>query len=293
MQIFTDPAALQAQCQSWHRQGESIALVPTMGFYHAGHEKLMKHGRALADKLIISLFVNPAQFGPGEDLAAYPRDLERDRQIAESCGADILFVPEPSAMYANDHATWVEVPELAGNLCGKSRPTHFRGVCTVVLKLLMLVAPDWAIFGEKDWQQQAIIKRMVRDLNVPVNIIALPTAREADGLALSSRNVYLSIEERNQAPMLRKGLLLAREQVASGLRDGEILRKNVLDFWRLNFPLARVDYLALTDPDTLRPLATIQDKALLACAAYVGRARLIDNILLETITTENAIQEDL
>ena len=199
MQILTDPQELAAQCRAWHAQGEDIALVPTMGYYHAGHEDLMIHARGLAKRLVVSLFVNPAQFGPGEDLEAYPRDAKRDAAIAESRGADVLFMPEPGSMYAPDHATWVEVPELAKGLCGQSRPIHFRGVCTVVLKLFMLTRADVAVFGQKDWQQQAVIRRMVRDLNVPTRIEARPTVREADGLALSSRNVYMTAAERAQA----------------------------------------------------------------------------------------------
>ena len=159
MQILTNPQELAAQCRAWHAQGEDIALVPTMGYYHAGHEDLMVHARGLAKRLVVSLFVNPAQFGPGEDLEAYPRNAERDAAIAESRGADVLFMPEPGSMYAPDHATWVEVPELAKGLCGQSRPIHFRGVCTVVLKLFMLTRADVAVFGQKDWQQQAIIRR--------------------------------------------------------------------------------------------------------------------------------------
>lgn len=280
MQIFTDPKALVVQCRKWRENGEAIALVPTMGYYHAGHEDLMSHARTLADRLVVSLFVNPTQFGPGEDLAAYPRDEKRDAAIAESHGADVLFMPEPGSMYAEDHATWVEVPELAKGLCGKSRPIHFRGVCTVVLKLFLLTGADVAVFGQKDWQQQAIIRRMARDLNVPIRIVARPTVREADGLAMSSRNVYLSAEERAQAPALRKGLQLARRLVEAGEHNVARLRQAVLQDWAEHLPLGRLDYLAVVDPDSLEPLENIAGPALMACAARVGKARLIDNILL-------------
>lgn len=281
MEIVKDPAQLAATCRQWRLSGHSVALVPTMGYYHAGHEDLMAHGRTLADKLIVSLFVNPSQFGPGEDLAAYPRDLERDAAIAARCGADMLFAPEPEAMYAPDHATWVEVPEIARGLCGMSRPIHFRGVCTIVLKLFMLTGADVAVFGQKDWQQQAIIRRMARDLNIPVRIEVRPTVREADGLAMSSRNVYLTATEREQAPQLRRGLALAREQAGQGEKNAGRLRQAVLAFWAERLPLGRLDYLSVVDADTLEPLEALNGNALMACAVRMGNARLIDNILLD------------
>lgn len=280
MQIFTDPQEFAAQCRSWRDNGETIALVPTMGYYHKGHEDLMAHARGLADRMVVSLFVNPAQFGPNEDLEAYPRDLERDSAIAQRHGADALFVPEPADMYAPDHATWVEVPELAQGLCGQARPIHFRGVCTVVLKLFLLSGANVAVFGQKDWQQQAILRRMVRDLNVPIQIETRPTVREADGLALSSRNVYLTPEERAQAPRLRDGLLLARTLARAGETSVNRLRQAVLGFWSEKLPLGRLDYLSVVDPCSLAPLETVSGPALMACAMRLGKARLIDNILL-------------
>lgn len=282
MQIFTDPQALAAQCRAWHEAGEDIALVPTMGYYHAGHEDLMAYARGLAKRLVVSLFVNPTQFGPNEDLAAYPRDAARDTAIARAHGADALFMPEPEAMYAPDHATWVEVPELARGLCGIDRPIHFRGVCTVVLKLLLLTGADVAVFGEKDWQQQAIIRRMVRDLNVPARIEARPTTREADGLAMSSRNVYLTPDERAVAPQIRAALLEARDAVAAGETDVARLRGLVLDRWREHMPEGRPDYLEIVHPESLAPLESVDGPALMACAVRLGKARLIDNILLRS-----------
>ncbi|WP_165078608.1 MULTISPECIES: pantoate--beta-alanine ligase [unclassified Desulfovibrio] len=282
MQIFTDPKALAAQCRAWHAAGEDIALVPTMGYYHAGHEDLMAYARGLAKRLVVSLFVNPTQFGPNEDLAAYPRDAERDSAIAAARGADALFMPEPGAMYAPDHATWVEVPELAKGLCGIDRPIHFRGVCTVVLKLLLLTGADVAVFGQKDWQQQAIIRRMVRDLNVPTRIEARPTTREADGLAMSSRNVYLTPGERAVAPQIRAALLEAREAVAAGETDVSRLRGLVLDRWRERMPEGKPDYLEIVHPESLEPLKSVDGPALMACAVKLGKARLIDNILLRS-----------
>ena len=280
MQILTTPQELAAQCRAWHAQGEDVALVPTMGYYHAGHEDLMVHARGLAKRLVVSLFVNPAQFGPGEDLEAYPRDAERDAAIAERRGADVLFMPVPGSMYAPDHATWVEVPELAKGLCGQSRPIHFRGVCTVVLKLFLLTRADVAVFGQKDWQQQAIIRRMVRDLNVPTRIEARPTVREADGLALSSRNVYMTAEERAQAPEIRAALLYAQKLAREGETSAALLREAVLRRWSERLPLGRLDYLSIVHPESMAPLGAVDGPALMACAVRMGKARLIDNILL-------------
>lgn len=282
MQILSTPLDLAAQCRLWHAQGENVALVPTMGYYHAGHEDLMTHARGLAKRLVVSLFVNPAQFGPGEDLEAYPRDAERDAAIAASHGADVLFMPEPGSMYAPDHATWVEVPELAKGLCGQSRPIHFRGVCTVVLKLFLLTQADVAVFGQKDWQQQAIIRRMVRDLNVGTRIETRPTTREADGLALSSRNVYMTAEERAQAPEIRAALLYAQKLTQEGEKSAALLREAVLRRWAERLPLGRLDYLSIVHPESMAPLSTVDGPALMACAVRMGKARLIDNILLRS-----------
>lgn len=280
MQTLANPQELAGQCRNWHTQGQSIALVPTMGYFHAGHEALMRFAHTIATRLVVSLFVNPAQFGPGEDLDAYPRDAARDAAVAEACGADVLFMPQPGDIYMPDHATWVDVPELAAGLCGKSRPTHFRGVCTVVLKLFLLTLADVAVFGEKDWQQQAIIRRMARDLGVQTRIESRPVVREPDGLALSSRNVYLTAEERAQAPEIRRALLCAQEMVSRGEKNADILQQAVLRRWADRLPLGRVDYLAVVRPDTLVPLSAIDGPALMACAVQLGRSRLIDNILL-------------
>lgn len=280
MQILNTPSSLAALTAEWRAQGRSIALVPTMGFFHDGHLALMKRGRSLADRLVVSRFVNPAQFGPGEDLDAYPRDAGRDAELAAAAGADALFQPDPEAMYAPDHATWVEVPELSGVLCGASRPTHFRGVCTVVLKLFHLARPHVAVFGEKDWQQLAIIRRMVRDLNVDVRIEGCPIVREPDGLAMSSRNAYLAPEERAQAPGIRKAMLAVAEKVRAGERDAGTLKAFLEERLQADVPLGRADYLAFVHPDTLRPLTVLDDAALLAVAIRLGRARLIDNLRL-------------
>lgn len=240
----------------------------------------MNYARGLAKRLVVSLFVNPAQFGPGEDLEAYPRDFERDAAIAAAHGADVLFAPDPDAMYHPDHATWVEVPSLAAGLCGQQRPTHFRGVCTIVLKLFIITQADIAVFGQKDWQQQAIIRRMARDLDLATRIVARPTAREPDGLAMSSRNVYLSPEERAQAPWLRKALLSAAREAQEGCADAAALKLHVLNLWAANLPAGQVDYLEIVDPESLEPVEKVDGAALMACAVRLGRARLIDNIIL-------------
>ncbi|MDK2957606.1 MAG: pantoate--beta-alanine ligase [Desulfovibrionales bacterium] len=280
MEILTDPKLLQERCFSWRCKSLSIALVPTMGSFHDGHFSLMDYGRAEADKLIVSLFVNPTQFGPQEDLDAYPRNFERDAQAAREHGVDLLFAPRPEAMYHPDHATWVEVPDLARNLCGKSRPIHFRGVATVVAKLFILAQPTLAVFGEKDFQQLAILRRMVRDLGLPVEVVGRPTVREADGLAMSSRNVYLEAEERSSAPAIRQGLKAAREWVAEGERSAAEIKRRLELFWADRLSKGRIDYVEVVDPESMAPLETIADRALVAAAVRIGSTRLIDNILI-------------
>ncbi|MGE4557876.1 MAG: pantoate--beta-alanine ligase [Desulfovibrionaceae bacterium] len=280
MEILTDPKLLQERCFSWRCKGLSIALVPTMGSFHDGHFSLMDYGRAEADKLIVSLFVNPTQFGPQEDLDAYPRNFERDAQAAREHGVDLLFAPRPEAMYHPDHATWVEVPDLARNLCGKSRPIHFRGVATVVAKLFILAQPTLAVFGEKDFQQLAILRRMVRDLGLPVEVVGRPTVREADGLAMSSRNAYLEAEERSSAPAIRQGLKAAREWVAEGERSAAEIKRRLELFWADRLSKGRIDYVEVVDPESMAPLETIADRALVAAAVRIGSTRLIDNILI-------------
>jgi len=280
MQILRDPKEFQRLCLEWRAQGRRLALVPTMGAYHAGHESLMRAAKAADARVLVSLFVNPAQFGPGEDLAAYPRDPDRDAKVAEAAGAEMLFMPEPRGMYEADHATWVETPALARHLCGVSRPEHFRGVCTVVLKLFLLSQAQLAFFGEKDWQQLAIIRRMVRDLSVPVEIVGCPTVRDADGLALSSRNVYLTPEERAQAPHLQAGLRQAREAARRGERSPDVLYAAARAYWAEYLPLGREEYLNLVHPHSLEHMDAVGETALMACAVRLGKTRLIDNILL-------------
>lgn len=280
MEIISDPTTFQERCRSWREKGQSLALVPTMGAFHQGHLSLMRHARPLADKVAVSLFVNPAQFGPREDLSAYPRDLDRDARLAREAGTDLLFTPAAGAMYAPDHATWVDVPDLARGLCGRSRPGHFRGVATVVAKLLLLALPRAAVFGEKDWQQLAVIRRMVRDLHIPVRIEGHAIVREADGLAMSSRNAYLTPEERAMAPALSQGLRQARAWVREGLSEARVLAERLALFYAGNLALGRVDYIEVVDPASLEPVEDLRGPALLAVAVHLGRARLIDNMLL-------------
>lgn len=277
---ITQPSELQHQCLAWKKEGLSIALVPTMGYFHSGHISLMGKARELADRVVVSLFVNPSQFGPGEDLDAYPRDEEADSATALKHGADCLFVPGSQAMYPPGPAVWVEVPGLGSQLCGASRPTHFRGVATVVNKLFMLSQADFAVFGEKDWQQLAVLKRMVKDLFIPITLVGMPIVREADGLALSSRNAYLTPEERQEAPHLAKGLQEAQKALETGERSAKNLENIIRAYWKEHFPSGQVDYLSLVHPEELSPVETVCCPTLAAAAVRVGRARLIDNLLL-------------
>lgn len=280
MQIINTAHDLALCCHNWHQEGHSIALVPTMGYYHEGHMALMDRARTLADKVVVSLFVNPTQFGPNEDYEAYPRDMERDSAIAREHGADVLFAPDPAELYAPDAGTWVEVPDMAQLLCGMSRPTHFRGVCTVCSKLFLLSQADYAVFGNKDWQQQAIIRRMVRDLFLPIVIEGVPVVRAEDGLALSSRNVYLTEEERAQAPEIYKGLVYAKTMVEHGETRASVIREAVLRRWSSTLPLGRLDYVQIVDSNRLTPVDDVTGPATMACAIRMGKARLIDNIQL-------------
>ncbi len=261
-------------------KGHRIALVPTMGYFHEGHLALMRRAKELADKVVVSLFVNPIQFGPKEDFAAYPRDLERDAKLAEETGVDVLFVPEAEDMYPEGFQTFVEVAELSKPLCGARRPGHFRGVATVVLKLFNIVKPHLAVFGLKDYQQFLVVKRMVKDLNLEVEIVGHPTVREKDGLAMSSRNTYLSPEERKSATCLYRALLLAQEKIKEGVKDTALLKKELSRFI-LSHPFTKIDYIEFVDPEDLSPVEKISRPVLLALAVFVGRARLIDNMILE------------
>jgi len=275
---ITLPSAMQELGLVWRREGLTVGLVPTMGYWHEGHLSLMRWAREHCDVLVASIFVNPTQFGPGEDLENYPSDLERDSDLAREAGVDALFTPVRDDMYAPDHGTWVTVPELTTNLCGRSRPIHFRGVATVVCKLFNLVQPTFAVFGEKDWQQLAVIRKMTRELDIPVRIEGRPIMREADGLAMSSRNVYLTPEERAVAPHIRKGLLLLEDMVRSGETDAAALRAAVGKYYEERIPMGRLDYLELVDPATIETVERVRADVLAAVALRLGKARLIDNI---------------
>lgn len=283
MDILADPARLRERCHEWFRRQAIVGLVPTMGYLHAGHESLIRYARARADVVVTSVFVNPTQFGPGEDLDAYPRDLERDAAVARAAGADILFTPTPESMYQPEAATWVEVPALADHLCGKSRPVHFRGVCTVISKLFLLTLPTFAVFGQKDWQQVAIIRRMTADLGFPVAIEARPIIREADGLALSSRNVYLTPAERSQAVHINQGLDLAERLAEGGERDAGRLLAAVREYCAARMPDGVIDYLECVDPHRLTAVTDMTAPALLAMAVRFPSVRLIDNRLVKPV----------
>lgn len=264
---------------AWRQQGLKIALVPTMGFFHQGHLSLMDMARSLGEKVVVSLFVNPTQFGPGEDLDKYPRDIGRDMMLAEEHGVDCVFMPDASDIYYPKHQTWIEVTEVSKGLCGASRPGHFRGVATVVAKLFNIVQPDLAIFGEKDYQQLQVIRTMVRDLNMPVEIKSHPTVREPDGLAMSSRNSYLSPEDRETALCLFNAIQLARKMAAAGERHRETIVKKLSELIH-SHKGAKVDYIFLGDPETLVEDEHISLPALLALAVYVNQTRLIDNCII-------------
>jgi len=257
----------------------SVGLVPTMGCFHEGHLSLMRRAREENGFVVVSLFVNPTQFGPSEDFREYPRDLDCDARLAEEVGVDLIFNPSVEEMYPEGYQTCVEVGKLSEGLCGASRPGHFRGVATVVLKLFNIVQPDRAYFGRKDYQQLKVIERMVRDLNLPVEIVGMPIVREPDGLAMSSRNAYLSPEEREAALALSKSLSYAQGLLGKGIVSGEELRRRVEEFIQRE-PLARIDYVAVVDPETLNRLAEVKDEAVLALAVRIGGTRLIDNALL-------------
>ena len=278
-EVVREPADMRARAEDQRRDGRRICVVPTMGYLHEGHLSLLRAGRARSDLLIMTLFVNPTQFGPAEDLARYPRDEAGDLDKARAAGVDLVFAPDTAAMYPDGHQTSVQPGELAAPLCGASRPGHFAGVATVVAKLFHLTLPHLAVFGQKDFQQLAIIRRMVRDLDFGIEIVGMPIVREPDGLALSSRNAYLAPEERRQALALSRALAAAEALVAGGERRAAPLvaaaRREIE-----GAPLARIDYLELCDADSLRPVEVVDAPAVLALAVFFGKTRLIDNIVL-------------
>lgn len=278
MKIVETIEEVRKQVKEWKKQGLTVGLVPTMGYLHEGHQSLMEAARKENDKVVVSIFVNPMQFGPTEDLAEYPRDLDHDEKLCEKVGVDLIFHPEPEEMYQPDFCSFVDMTGLTEGLCGKTRPIHFRGVCTVVNKLFNIVQPDKAYFGQKDGQQLAVIRRMVRDLNMDIQIVGCPIIREEDGLAKSSRNTYLSAEERKAALILSKTIAFGKE-LAKTEKDA----KKVIAAMKEKIetePLAKIDYVEAVDAISMQPAETLEGECMLAMAVYIGKTRLIDNTLI-------------
>ena len=280
MLIYGQIKQVREAVKEWKREGKSVGFVPTMGYLHEGHKSLIDAARRENDKVVVSIFVNPMQFGPTEDLDSYPRDLNRDAKLCEDAGVDIIFHPEADEMYADGFCSYVDMNGLTTELCGKTRPIHFRGVQTVVLKLFHIVTPDRAYFGQKDAQQLAVIKRMVKDLNVDTEIIGCPIIREEDGLAKSSRNTYLSPEERKAALVLSRSVFLGEKMVKEGERDCKKVIAAMTEEIEKE-PLAKIDYVKIVDLSTMQQIDTIEHGILAAMAVYIGKTRLIDNFMIE------------
>lgn len=279
IKVVSTVCETRAQVKEWKNQGLTVGLVPTMGYLHEGHQSLIKKAVEENDRVVVSVFVNPIQFAPNEDLETYPRDLEADKRLCDSTGADLIFHPTPDEMYPDGFSTHIQMDNLTKELCGKTRPTHFGGVCTVVGKLFNIVQPDKAYFGQKDAQQLAIIKRMVRDLNFDIEIVGCPIIREPDGLAKSSRNTYLNADERKAALILSKAIKLGEELVADGERNAQTIIKAMTD--KINTePLARIDYVNVVDALSIEPLDVVKGEVLVAIAVYIGKTRLIDNFII-------------
>lgn len=279
MEVVTTVGGMKSYVRAIKQKGETICLVPTMGFLHEGHLELMRAGRKMADHLVISIFVNPAQFGPTEDLAKYPRDFDRDRELSEGVGVECIFFPSVPEMYPDGYVTYINVEEITSRLCGIARPTHFRGVTTVVAKLFNIVEPDVSVFGEKDYQQLTVIRRMVADLNMSVKVASHPTVRETDGLAMSSRNKYLNPQQRQDALVLSRALKKAQELINTGERDAVKIRQTAIDIIS-SAPDAAIDYVEIVHPESLESIHLIESKAVMALAVKIGNTRLIDNMKL-------------
>jgi len=279
MKIVKTKEEVRAAVKEWKAQGLTVGFVPTMGYLHEGHASLMKLAGE-NDRVVVSIFVNPMQFGPNEDLASYPRDMERDSRICEEQGVDLIFNPEPEEMYPQEFSSFVDMTGPTEELCGSSRPGHFRGVCTVVNKLFNIVKPDKAYFGQKDAQQFAVIRRMVRDLDMDLEVVAAPIIREEDGLAKSSRNKYLNKEEREAALILSRSLQLGRDMLGAGETDVAAIVKAIEDKIKTE-PLAKIDYVKIVDASSIKPVETVKEQVLVAMAVYIGKTRLIDNFIFE------------
>ena len=278
MKIVKTVDEVRAQVKEWRKEGLSVGLVPTMGYLHEGHQSLIKKSVEQNDRTVVRVFVNPMQFGPTEDLESYPRDLEADARLVESTGGDLIFNPEPEEMYKDGFCSFVNMTGLPDALCGLTRPVHFKGVCTVVNKLFNIVKPDRAYFGEKDAQQLAIIMRMVKDLNMDIEIVGCPIIREADGLAKSSRNIYLTPEERKAAVILSKSVALGKKMVAEGEKDAKKIVTAMKELINSE-PLATIDYVEMVDMDTMKAIDEVKGHVLCAMAVKFGKARLIDNFI--------------
>lgn len=279
MEIIRTIEEMRGAVRKEKSRGRTVGLVPTMGYLHEGHLSLVQLARSEAAVTVVSLFVNPIQFGPKEDLKSYPRDFDRDAEMLRTAKTDYLFAPSDEEMYPREHRTFVEVHDLQDRLCGRTRPGHFRGVCTVVMKLFQVIEPDCAVFGQKDAQQALILRRMVADLNVPVRLIVAPIVREPDGLALSSRNTYLDAAERKAALVLSQCLAEARSMVDAGGRDAAAVLAAIRTRLEAE-PRARIDYIEAVDPENLNPVAELRDGTLIALAVFIGRTRLIDNLII-------------
>jgi pantoate--beta-alanine ligase len=280
MVIYEEIKKVRETVKSWKQEGLSVGFVPTMGYLHEGHKSLIDAARRENDRVVVSIFVNPMQFGPSEDFASYPRDLQKDAKLCEDAGVDVIFHPGAEEMYEDNFCSYVDMNGLTTELCGKSRPIHFRGVQTVVLKLFHIVTPDRAYFGQKDAQQLAVIKRMVRDLNVDTQIIGCPIIREEDGLAKSSRNTYLDAEARQAALVLSRSLQTGKALVESGETSASKIRE-VISSELKKEPLAKIDYVDVVNFDTITPIDTLSGSVLVAIAVYIGKTRLIDNFIVE------------
>ena len=280
MKIVGTVKEVREQVKEWKKQGLSVGFVPTMGYLHEGHKSLMDAARKGNDKVVVSIFVNPMQFGPTEDLATYPRDLDHDAALCESAGVDLIFHPEAEEMYEKDFCSFVDMTGLTEGLCGKTRPIHFRGVCTVVNKLFNIVTPDHAYFGQKDGQQLAVINRMVRDLNMDIEIVGCPIVREEDGLAKSSRNTYLSKDERKAALILSKAVKLGEDMAKAGEKDTDKIVSEMIKLIETE-PMAKIDYVQALDAVSVKPVKEMTAPVLVAMAVYIGKTRLIDNFIYE------------
>ena len=280
MKIAYTVEDVKTQVRQWKKEGLTVGLVPTMGYLHEGHESLIKRAVAENDRDVVSVFLHPTQFAPNEDLASYPRDFEADTKLCEGAGAARVCHPEPSERYAEDACTFVDMTAVTKELCGKSRPIHFRGVCTVVNKLMNISMADRAYFGQKDAQQLAVIRRMVRDLNMNVEVVGCPIIREADGLAKSSRNTYLSEEERKAGLVLSQAVMLGQKLVAEGEKSAAAVTGAMSELISAE-PLAKIDYVSMVSWDSIEPVETIEGPVLVAMAVYIGKTRLIDNFIYE------------